>query len=220
MRPIRRTAIVVTVLVGLGAVALLAGTQLGGNQPGQPNFETGSLPVTVENEPAVLVTNEPIVRAQQFGDWTVRLSDERSRERTVTLSGAQVARLTMPGFVEAGVTYTFVWPDGSTEAHLVVALANSGWVQVEGESGSLKWVNASADGVSRHSDRGSDRVAGGQAQVVRLRKRRCARDILCCRIWSPASLSITKTTVVTFHHRPRLQRAGHHRRGVDACTGC
>ena len=100
--------------------------------------------MTVENEPAVLVTNEPIVRAQQFGDWTVRLSDERSRERTVTLSGAQVARLTMPGFVEAGVTYKFVWPDGSAEAHLVVALANSGWVQVEEESGSLKWVNASA----------------------------------------------------------------------------
>jgi hypothetical protein len=102
------------------------------------------LPVTVENEPAVLVTNEPIVRAQQFGDWTVRLSDDQSRDRTVTLSDAQVARLTMPGFVEAGVTYTFVWPDGSAEAHLVVALANSGWVQVEEESGSLKWVNASA----------------------------------------------------------------------------
>jgi hypothetical protein len=34
----------------------------------------------------------------------------------------------MPGFVETGVAYTFVWPDGSAEAHLVVALANSGWV--------------------------------------------------------------------------------------------
>ena len=100
--------------------------------------------MTVENEPAVLVTNEPIVRAQQFGDWTVRLTDDQSRDRTVTLSDAQVARLTMPGFVEAGVTYTFVWPDGSAEAHLVGALANSGWVQVEGASGSLKWVNASA----------------------------------------------------------------------------
>lgn len=144
MRPIRRTAMVVTLLVGLGAAALLAGSQLGGTQPGQPNFETGSLPVTVENAPAVLVTNEPVVRAQQMGDWTVRLSDEQSRNRTVTLSDAQVARLTMPGFVEAGVTYTFVWPDGSTEAHLVVALANGGWVQVEGERGSLKWVNASA----------------------------------------------------------------------------
>lgn len=95
---------VVTVLVGLGAVALLVGTQIGGNQPGQPDFETGAMPVTVENEPVVLVTNEPIVRAQQFSDWTVRLSDEQSRDRTVTLSGAQVARLTMPGFVEAGVT--------------------------------------------------------------------------------------------------------------------
>jgi len=135
---------VVTVLVGLGAVALLAGTQLGGNQPGQPSFGTGPLPVTAENEPAVLVTNEPIVRAPQFGDWTVRLSDEQSRDRTVTLSDAQVARLTMPGFVEVGVTYTFVWPDRSAEAHLVVAVANSGWVQVEGESGSLQWVNASA----------------------------------------------------------------------------
>jgi hypothetical protein len=50
------------------------------------------LPVTVENELVVLVTNEPIVRAQQFGGWTVRLSDEQSRDRTVTLSGAQVAR--------------------------------------------------------------------------------------------------------------------------------
>ena len=69
----------VTVLVGLGAVALLAGIQLGGNQTGQPSFETGPMPVTAENDPAVLVTNEPIVRAQQFGDWTVRLSDEQSR---------------------------------------------------------------------------------------------------------------------------------------------
>jgi hypothetical protein len=135
---------VVTVVVGLGAVALLAGAQLGGNQPGQPNFETGSLPVPVENEAAVLVTNEPIVRAQQFGGRTVRLLDERSRDRTVTLPDAQAARLTMPGFVEAGATYAFVWPDGSAEAHLVVAVANSGWVQVEGDRGSLKWVNASA----------------------------------------------------------------------------
>jgi hypothetical protein len=144
MRPIRRTALVVIVLVGLGAVALLAGGQLGGAQTGQPNFETGLLPVSVENTPGVLVTNEPTVQAQQMGDWTVRLSAEQSRDLMVRLSDAQVARLTMPGFVEAGVTYTFVWPDGSAESHLVVAVANSGWVQVEGERGALRWVNASA----------------------------------------------------------------------------
>ena len=113
MRPVRRPAMLVTVLVWLGAVARLTGTQLGGNQPGKPNFETGSLLVTVENEPAVLVTNEPVVRAQQFGDWTVRLSDDQPGDRTVTLSDAQVARLTMLGFVEAGVTYEFVWNDGA-----------------------------------------------------------------------------------------------------------
>jgi len=152
MRRTGRTATVVTVLLGLGAVALLAGNQLGGNRPGQPNFDTGPMPVNVENEPSVtianeptvLVTNEPVVQAQQLGERTVRVVDEPSRDRTVTLSNAQVASLTMPGFVQAGVTYTFVWPDGTSEAHLVVAVANSGWVQVEGESGSLKWLNTAA----------------------------------------------------------------------------
>ncbi len=139
----------VTVLLAVGVVAVYAGSQLGGTRPGQPNFETGPMPVTIENEPAVtitneptvVVTNEPIVRAQQFGDWTVSVSDE---SRMVTLSEEQLQSLTTPAFVQAGVTYSFVWPDGGTEEHLVVAIANSGWVQVEGESGSLRWVNTSA----------------------------------------------------------------------------
>lgn len=131
-----RTATVVTLLLGLGAVALLAGNQRGGNRPDQPNFDPGPMPVSVENE--------PVVQAQQSGEWTVRVVDDPSRDRTVTLSDAQVASLTMPRFVQVGVTYTFVWADGTSEAHLVVAVANRGWVQVEGESGSLKWVNTAA----------------------------------------------------------------------------
>lgn len=149
MRRMRRTATVVTALVGLAAVALLAGNQRGGNQPGQPNFDTGPLPVVVQNEPAVtianqpvvLVTNEPVVGAQQLGEWTVRVLEEPSRQRIVALSDAQVASLTMPGFVQPGVTYTFVWSDGTRETHLVVAVAGPGWVQVEGEGGSLTWLN-------------------------------------------------------------------------------
>jgi hypothetical protein len=152
MRPMRRTAMLVTVLLAAGAVALFAGNQLGGARPGQPNFETGPMPVSVENEPAVTITNEPtvvvtndpIVRAQQFGEWMVTLPDEQLQNLTVVLSDEQLQNLTMPTFVQAGVTYTFVWPAGATEEHLVVAIANSGWVQVEGESGSLRWLNTSA----------------------------------------------------------------------------
>jgi len=74
----------------------------------------------------------------------VTLPDEQLQNLTVVLSDEQLQSLTTPTFVQAGVTYTFAWPAGATEEHLVVAIANSGWVQVEGESGSLRWLNTSA----------------------------------------------------------------------------
>ncbi len=127
-----RTAILATVALAVGAAAVLGASQLrGANQQGQPDFQTGTVTVTIANEPGVTVTNEPTVMARQAGPWTVRLSDQR------------VLAWTTPEFLQVGATYTFNWPEGGSEEHRIVAVRNSGWVQVETENDRAKWLNSS-----------------------------------------------------------------------------
>ena len=57
-----RTAILATVVVAIGAAAGLGANQRrGANQPGQPDFQTGTAAVTIVNEPGVSVINQPSV---------------------------------------------------------------------------------------------------------------------------------------------------------------
>ena len=80
-----RSTILATVALALGAAAVLGANQLRrGNQQSQPDFGTGTVTVTIANEPGVtivnqpgvIVTNEPAVVARQAGPWTVNLSDQ------------------------------------------------------------------------------------------------------------------------------------------------
>lgn len=71
-----RSTILATVALALGAAAVLGANQLRrGNQQSQPDFGTGTVTVTIANEPGVtignqpgvIVTNEPTVVARQAG---------------------------------------------------------------------------------------------------------------------------------------------------------
>ncbi len=127
-----RTAILATVALAIGAAAVLGASQRrGANQQSQPDFGTGTVTVTIANEPGVIVTNEPTVVARQAGPWTVSLSDQ-----PLLIS-------TTPDFLQTGATYTFNWPGGGAEEHRVTAVRNSGWVQVETENDRAKWLNSS-----------------------------------------------------------------------------
>ena len=136
-----RTAIVAAVVLAIGAAAGLGASQRrGANQPGQPDFQTGTAAVTIVNEPgvsvinqpSVTIANEPTVVARQAGPWTVSLSDQ------------PVLVWTTPQFLRVGATYTFTWPGGGSEEHRIVAVHNSGWVQVDTEDDPARWVNSSA----------------------------------------------------------------------------
>ena len=127
-----RTTMLATVGVAIGAAAVLGANQLrGGNQRSQPDFVTGSVTVTVANEPGVTVINEPTVMARQAGSWTVSLSDQ------------PVLVWTTPAFLRASATYTFNWPGGGSEERRVVAVGTNGWVQVDTDDDQTKWLNTS-----------------------------------------------------------------------------
>ena len=127
-----RTAILATVTLAIGALAVLGASQLRrGTQQNQPDFGTGTVTVTIANEPGVIVTNEPTVVARQAGPWTVSLSDQ-----PLLIS-------TAPDFLQTGATYTFNWPDGLSEEHQFVAVGNNGWVRVDTEDNRAKWLNSS-----------------------------------------------------------------------------
>ena len=127
-----RTAILATVALAIGAATVLGASQRrGANQQSQPDFGTGTVTVTIANEPGVIVTNEPTVVARQAGPWTVSLSDQ-----PLLIS-------TAPDFLQTGATYTFNWPDGLSEEHQVVAVGNNGWVRVDTEDNRAKWLNSS-----------------------------------------------------------------------------
>jgi len=135
-----RTTMLATVGVAIGAAAVLGANQLrGGNQRSQPDFVTGSVTVTIANEPgvtivnepAVTVLNEPTVIARQAGSWTVSLSDQ------------PVLVWTTPAFLRVGATYTFNWPGGGSEERRVVAVGTNGWVQVDTDDDQTKWLNTS-----------------------------------------------------------------------------
>ena len=135
-----RTTILATVALATSVAAVLGANQLRqSNQPGQPDFETGAVAVTIANEPSVtivnepgvMVMNEPSVRARQAGPWTVSLSDQ------------PVLVWTTPAFLRTGATYTFTWPGGGSEEHLVAAVGTNGWVQVDTDDDHAKWLNSS-----------------------------------------------------------------------------
>ena len=135
-----RSTILATVALALGAAAVLGANQLRrGNQQSQPDFATGTVTVTIANEPGVtivnqpgvIVTNEPTVVARQAGPWTVSLSDQ------------PVLIWTAPDFLRAGATYTFNWPGGGSDEHRVAAVGNNGWVRVDTEDDRAKWINTS-----------------------------------------------------------------------------
>jgi hypothetical protein len=127
-----RTAILATVALAIGAATVLGASQRrGANQQSQPDFGTGTVTVTIANEPGVIVTNEPTVVARQAGPWTVSLSDQ-----PLLIS-------TAPDFLQTGATYTFNWPDGLSEEHQVVAVGNNGWVRVDTEDHRAKWLDSS-----------------------------------------------------------------------------
>jgi len=135
-----RSTILATVALALGAAAVLGANQLRRpNQQSQPDFATGTVTVTIANEPGVtivnqpgvIVTNEPTVVARQAGPWTVSLSDQ------------PVLVWTAPDFLRAGATYTFNWPGGRSEERRVVAVGTNGWVQVDTEDNHAKWLNTS-----------------------------------------------------------------------------
>ena len=135
-----RTAILATVALAIGAATVLGASQRrDANQQSQPDFGTGTVTVTIANEPGVtivnqpgvIVTNEPTVVARQAGPWTVSLSDQ-----PLLIS-------TAPDFLQTGATYTFNWPDGLSEEHQFVAVGNNGWVRVDTEDNRAKWLNSS-----------------------------------------------------------------------------
>ena len=127
-----RTATLATIALAIGAAVVLGASQRrGANQQSQPDFETGTVTVTVANEPGVIVTNEPTVMARQAGPWTISLSDR------------PVLIWTTPDFLQPGTTYTFNWPGGESEEHRVLAVGNNGWVRVDTEDDTAKWLNSS-----------------------------------------------------------------------------
>ena len=127
-----RITILATVALAIGAAVVLGANQLRGrNQQSQPDFETGTVTVTIANEPGVTVMNEPTVMAKQTGTWTVSLSDQ------------PILVWTTPAFLRADATYTFNWPGGRSEERRVVAVGTNGWVQVDTEDNHAKWLNTS-----------------------------------------------------------------------------
>ena len=66
----------------------------------------------------VIVDSLPIVAARQEGSWS---------EASIRSSPAAIGR-----------RYTFTWPDGEREVHVVSAVRNDGWVQVDG---TVRWLN-------------------------------------------------------------------------------
>ena len=59
-----RTAIPATIVLTIGAAVVLGASQRrGANQPGQPDFKTGTVAVTIANEPRCTIANEPTVMA-------------------------------------------------------------------------------------------------------------------------------------------------------------
>ena len=135
-----RTAILATIVLAIGAAAVLGANQRRGtNQLSQPDFETGTAAVTIANEPgvnvinqpSVTIANEPIVMARQDGPWTVSLSDR------------PVLVWTTIEFLQVGATYTFTWLGGESEEQRIVAVHTSGWVQVDIGDDRVKWLNTS-----------------------------------------------------------------------------
>ncbi len=119
-----RSTILATVALAIGTAAVLGASQLRrGTQQSQPDFETGTVTVTIANEPTVM--------AQQAGPWTVSLADQ------------PLPIWTAPAFLQAGTTYIFNWPGGESEEHRVLAVGSTGWLRVDTEDNRAKWLNAS-----------------------------------------------------------------------------
>ena len=80
--------------------------------------QTTRTPAPAPGVTHVIVDGVPVAAVRQEGSWSV--ASTRSSP------------------VVTGHRYTFVWPDGERDVHVVSGTRNDGWVQVDG---SARWLN-------------------------------------------------------------------------------
>ncbi len=88
-----------------------------------------------EGSAPVAVVNQPVVRAEQAGDWRVRVPDG------VVLAAGTAVSLDGPSFLRTGRRYTVKWGPAQVETCTVLETAR-GWARVYSPSGA-RWINLS-----------------------------------------------------------------------------
>jgi hypothetical protein len=81
---------------------------------------------------SVSISNTPVVRASQEGEWRVAIGNT---------APVRVTELPSPSFLRPGTPYQVTWADGSTENVTMSAAPANGWIPVDG---GRRWINLSA----------------------------------------------------------------------------